>query len=150
MVQRNTTNLKVKQSVSKLKGIADAYWSQYIRYRDGDYRNGQWFTECITCGKWLPYSKMQCGHFISRSSTILRYSEMNTNAQCYQCNVVRHGQQYVYAMKIDQKYGEGTAAELHKESKQEHKFTIGELQQVIDDAKEYIKFYKEHPLGLNV
>lgn len=129
-----------KVTVKGLKKKADTAWSLYIRHRDGEIRNGEWNSVCITCGNWKPLKQMQCGHFITRGSMELRFNEMNTNAQCFACNVKQHGQQYVYSLKINEKYGEGTAEDLYIQSKNTHKFTIPELEQIISDANEYIKF----------
>jgi hypothetical protein len=49
------------------------------------------------------------------------------------------GDQYEYAKQLDLKYGNGTAEKLHEQRNQTHKLTITELEQIIEDAKEYIK-----------
>jgi hypothetical protein len=78
---------------------------------------------------------MQAGHFVSRAVNKLRYDELNVHAQCYSCNVVKHGDLYTYAKKLDEFHGDGTAEMLHAQRHDTHKFTIGELQQVIEEYK---------------
>ncbi len=134
-----------KVSVAKLKKEADKWHSKYVRYRDGEYMNGEWITECITCGVKKPISQMQCGHFVSRSKNVLRYDEMNTNAQCVGCNMFKAGEQYLYSKALDLKYGDGTADALMARRHETHKLTITELEEVIHDAKEQIKWYEGHP-----
>lgn len=79
---------------------------------------------------------------MSRRHNILRYRDENTAAQCYGCNVMSQGRQYEFGMAIDELYGAGTAKALHQESKQLHPLTVEELQQIISDSKETIKFYE--------
>lgn len=128
--------------MSGLKKHADRYFSKYIRYRDGRYSHELqgWETMCITCGKWAPIESMQNGHFVTRSNTTLRYNEENCNAQCYSCNVMRHGDLYTYAKELDAKYGKGTAERLHSQRHAVHKLSVPELQQIIEDAKVGIAF----------
>lgn len=132
------TSKQKKPTVTKLKKKADTLWSQYIRLRDS---NGKGIAECITCGVQKPIKQMQCGHFVTRACNLLRYDEENTNAQCYSCNVMNHGEQFQYAINLDLKYGDGTAQKLHKQRKTEHQFTTTELEQIISDAKTLIEHY---------
>jgi hypothetical protein len=133
----------MSKEVTKLKAKADTWHSKYVRYRDGQKIDGEWQTECITCKVWKPIKLMQCGHFVSRSCNLLRYDDENTNAQCVGCNMFKGGEQYEYARQLDLKYGDGTAEKLHNQRRQTHKLTISELEQIIADAKEAIKFYEE-------
>lgn len=130
-------------TVKSLKKKADTVFSQYVRYRDGVRRTDGWYSECITCGTEKPLKQMQAGHFVSRRVNILRFDERNVNAQCYACNVMRYGEQYMYAKQLDLKYGDGTADELMSQRHQTHKFKVPELEQIINEAKEQIKFYEE-------
>lgn len=133
---------QAKPMVSKLKKEADKYFSTYVRYRDGNIIDGEWFSQCITSGQWIPIKKAQAGHFMSRRYNSTRYEEENVNAQSYRDNVLFYGEQYKYALAIDEKYGEGTAAKLAKMAQTPHQFTVEELQQIIHDAKEQIAFYE--------
>lgn len=120
-----------KQTVSQLKKKADKVFSLYIRTRDSF--NG--VAECITCGVQKPIAEMQNGHFISRRVNSLRYDELNCNAQCYACNVMRYGEQYAYAKALDMKYGDGTAQSLHGRRFETHKFTTAELLNIIEEYR---------------
>ena len=128
-----------KQGVAQLKKKADAIFSKYIRFRDGQIRNGVWQSQCITCGVWRPLTEMQNGHFVKRSVNKLRYDEENCNAQCSGCNVFRYGEQYLYAKALDLKYGDGTADKLMAQRFDTHKLTITELESIINDCKEQLK-----------
>lgn len=130
-----------KVSISGLKKKADKSFSTYIRYRDGELRADGWYSVCITCGVWRPLKIMQNGHFVGRTASITRFDERNCNAQCYACNIMKHGDLYNYSLKLDEKYGVGTAEELHLLGNQTHKFTIGELEEIIHDAQERVNWY---------
>lgn len=121
-------NLK-KKSISQLKKKADSVFSFWVRLRDG-------FT-CFTCGKKGELSSIQNGHYISRAINILRYDERNCNAQCVGCNVFKHGNIPEYAIRLQEKYGDGILQELHRIKQQFHQFTRQELEAIIEKYKEY-------------
>lgn len=123
-------------TITKLKKEADKQYSLYVRLRDSI--NG--VCACITCGVKKPVKAMQNGHFVKRSVNLLRYDEENCNAQCYQCNVRRYGEQYLYAKALDDKYGEGTAEKLMAQKDERHQFNPEELTQIIEDSKKQIAF----------
>lgn len=132
-----------KRPIPKLKAEADKWFSQYIRYRDGRYTHARgWETECITCNRWLPLKQMQAGHFVTRAINDLRFDEENVNGQCLKCNVFGAGEQYKYSVAVDIKYGEGTATALMSRRSILHKFTRQELEEIINDAKTRIEYYK--------
>jgi hypothetical protein len=130
-------------SVSVLKKQADRYFSLYVRYRDSTTRNGEYYAQCITCQVCRPVKEMQNGHFVSRAVNVLRYDERNCNAQCYSCNVMKHGDQYQYAKAIDLKYGNGTADELHALRFTTRKFKADDLLEIIEACKQQIREYEK-------
>jgi len=133
----------MSKEISKLKKKADAWFSKYVRYRDGRVRNKEWVANCITCGVEKPVKELQAGHFVSRTASPLRYEDMNVHAQCVGCNMFKQGEQYAHAQQIDLLYGNGTAEKLHNRRHETKKWTIAELEQIIEDAKEYIKEMEE-------
>lgn len=126
------------RTLSQLKKQADTLHSQYVRLRDSTNGYGQ----CITCGRNYFWKDAQCGHFVSRKTNTLRYDEENTNLQCVGCNMFKAGEQYAYSKALDLKYGDGTAEKLHAQRFDTHKFTRSELEEIIHDRKEAIKFYE--------
>ena len=125
-----------KKSVSSLKKKADQVFSQYIRLRDAD-SNG--YLDCITCGREYHWKQAQAGHFVSRKVSLLRFDEQNVNGQCVGCNMFKGGEQYAYSRALDMKYGVGTAEKLWNRRFETHKFTIGELEALIEEYKERVK-----------
>jgi hypothetical protein len=125
----------VKQGVASLKKKAWKHFSLYIRLRDSSNE----YSNCITCGANKHYKEMQAGHFVSRRVNALLFDEQNVNSQCQKCNLWNQGEQYKYGKALDLKYGDGTAESLLSRRYETHKFTVQELEQIIEDAKEYIK-----------
>lgn len=121
---------------------ADKYFSLAIRYRDGEMKRGGWVTKCITCSVEKPLKQMQAGHFMSRRYYATRWDDENVNGQCQGCNVWKYGEQYKYSKEIDLKYGEGTAEKLHLRAQVTRKINSQELEEIINDAKEQIRFYE--------
>lgn len=104
-----------KSKTKKLaKAKADKYFSLYIRHRDVNY-NG--LGQCITCGRYASIKQSDAGHFINRDRESTRYDEKNCHFQCRKCNRFQSGNQYEHGIKIDEKYGEGTADKLLQKSK---------------------------------
>jgi len=104
----------VKKSVSKLKKELDSWFSKYIRLRDA---NDMGVAQCFTCGKVDHYKKLQNGHFQSRRHHNTRWDENNCQVQCVKCNLFLQGMQWQFGLKLDAKYGLGTAEELEFMSK---------------------------------
>lgn len=134
-----------KPTVTKLKKKADTLMSKVVRYRDSELVDGEWIAECITCEVKLPAfgRGMQNGHFANRQYGATRYDELNNNAQCYRCNMLFNGEQWKYGLAVDMKYGEGTAKALIKKSREPHQFSVPELEELIADLAEQLKFYEK-------
>lgn len=78
---------------------------------------------------------MQCGHYVSRSYTNLRFDERNCNAQCVGCNVFKYGNLTVYALKLIDKYGVEILDTLDRTKRIERRFTVKELEDMIQQYK---------------
>lgn len=135
---RSSSTKMSKKSVAQLKKLADKHWSTYIRLRDA---GPDGYGECISCGVRKHWKELQCGHFVSRRVSALRFDELNTNAQCVSCNMFKQGEQYGYSKGLDAKYGKGVADKLWEQRFSTHTFTVGELESIIAEAKEQIAQY---------
>jgi hypothetical protein len=60
---------------------------------------------------------MDAGHFISRRFEATLFDERNVNLQCIKCNRFENGNQYEHGLRIDKKYGPGTAEKILIKSK---------------------------------
>lgn len=140
---RKSTKPSLK-TISQLKKIADKYFSLATRYRFAELVNGEYVAQCFTCTvkEWKPIKTLQCGHFMSRAHNNTRYSEENTAPQCYGCNVMQQGRQYAFGLEIDKLYGAGTAKRLYKEAKVPLQFKREDLEEIIRESKEQVKYYE--------
>ena len=123
----------MKKPISKLKKELDKWFSLFIRLRSATKEGA---CQCFTCGKVAHYKKMQCGHFQSRRHHATRWDETNCQVQCLKCNMFEQGEQFKFGLRLDNKFGEGTAKELEFLSNQ-----ITKVSRV--DYEEKISYYKE-------
>lgn len=124
-----------KKSRKQLIIALDRVFSKYIRtkyIRDN-------FVECVTCGRKYPINKIQAGHFMSRKHYSTRWDEENVFPQCYGCNVMQQGQQYLFSKFIDEKFGEGYSDVLLFKSRETVKFADYELEEMIQDYTKRLK-----------
>ena len=112
----------------KLIKQLDSIFSKFIRMRDADDSG---MATCISCGAVKKWREGDAGHFISRGKMSTRYDEQNVHFQCKKCNIFRNGEQYLYSLALDRKYGEGTAERIYLESNKTKKTSIGELRRMI-------------------
>ena len=117
------------KTISKLKKELDKYFSLYIRLRSA---TDEGLVQCFTCQKVSNYkSGMQNGHFQSRKNYATRWDPLNCMVQCYGCNIMKHGEQYKFGLKLDKDFGDGTAEKLLIKSKQIVKFSNEDLESLI-------------------
>ena len=96
---------------------------------------------CFTCGKKDSYKSMDAGHYIHGNR--MDFVPMNIHCQCSRCNRFLHGNLGVYGERLIAEYGEQAVAELRELSKKEHKFTIIELEDIINELKSKLKTLQE-------
>lgn len=84
---------------------ADEAFSLFIRTRDSQPYSGRAF-RCISCGRVLPISQADCGHYVNRAHMSLRFSELNCHAQCRHCNRFREGNIQDYRRGLIDRIGE--------------------------------------------
>lgn len=131
---------KIKKKTKKAPTIPslikklDAVYSRYIRQKDAGF-GGQ--VSCFTCGSRKHWSEQQCGHYVSRSVKSLRFYEKNTHVQCVGCNIFKHGAPDEYALALQLKYGDGILKELNQIKNQSKKYTVLELQGLIQFYTDY-------------
>tara|TARA_B110000259_G_C13838679_1_gene331724 strand:- start:75 stop:470 length:396 start_codon:yes stop_codon:yes gene_type:complete len=124
-----------KPSRSKVVKKLDAIFSQYIRLKDADHLGN---AICFTCKKIDHWKKLQNGHFQSRKHYSTRWLEKNCQVQCPKCNVFNYGEQFLFSKYLDEKYGDGTAEELHIKSKEIVKYSTDELEDMIKHYKNLV------------
>ena len=72
---------------------------------------------------------------MSRSRYSTRWDEENCRPQCYGCNVMQQGQQFIFAQNLD-KESKGKADAMHVASLQTVKFADFELEEMITEYKQ--------------
>ena len=83
---------------------------------------------------------------MSRRHYSTRWDEENVYPQCYGCNVMQQGQQYLFSKFIDEQFGEGYSDVLLFKSRETVKFSDFELEEMIED---YINKLKDLEKNLN-
>ena len=111
---------------------ADKVFSEYIRRR---YANHAEVVSCFTCGKKGHWKTMDAGHFMSRKFYSTRWNEENVQVQCKGCNIFRSGEQYMFGLQLDRKYGPGKSEELLQKSRSLLKLSTPDLIDLIDFFK---------------
>ena len=132
----------VKKTISKLKKELDKWFSLYIRIREA---NEYGYCQCFTCGKVGHYKTggMQNGHFQSRKHLSTRFDEDNCQVQCVACNIFRSGEQYLFSLRLNEKYGEGRAEELEQLARTTLKISRVEYEEQISYYKKRVENLKE-------
>ena len=127
---------KKRKSLSKVKKQLWVTFSIYIRMRDCLLTTGstEW-GHCITCQKRYSRDMLQAGHFIAGRHSSNLFSEKGVHAQCYNCNINLKGNTLEYRRQIIKKYGEGADLELEREARTVKKYTIPEIEELIDTYK---------------
>lgn len=129
-----------KQTVATMKVRVWKTFSEYIRKRDCLCSTGSLeYGECITCDNQFEYKDLQAGHFIAGRHNGNLFSERGTHAQCKQCNCFKGGMPLEYRRQIVKLYGEGVDEELEEEARQTKKFTVSELEGLLETYQQKIK-----------
>jgi hypothetical protein len=132
-----------KKSIAQLDKDLWELASEFTRRRDSKLwekaGGGINMVKCFTCNHVDHWKYMQAGHFIGRRHVVTRFLEMNLNTQCPGCNECEDGNMEVYAKRLDEVYGPGTAADLEALSKSQVKWMACDYIEKIDYFKLKIK-----------
>ena len=112
----------------------DTVFSEYIRKKNADSKG---YVTCITSGRKFHYSEVDAGHFISRKEMSTRWHEDNVHPQSRYDNRYRYGKQYEYGLALNKKK-RGLAQKLYKLSKETTKYSINDLQNLLDKYKKLL------------
>lgn len=121
----------------KLKAKLDRVFSQYIRLRD--MIPGTTLFRCISCNMVKPISQADCGHYINRSHMATRFSELNCNAQCRNCNRFDEGNMSGYRHGLVHKIGENSVLLLESQKNDIRKYSDFEYEALIKHYQSEIK-----------
>ena len=141
MWKSRTTKKREKTPLQKAVARLDRVFSLYIRLRDMIPK--QKACRCISCGRIVPTTRIDCGHYINRQHMALRFSEMNCHAQCHDCNRFDEGNNSAYRNALVKMYGENAVVVLEAQKYATRKWTVPEIEIAIDYYKKEIKKLEE-------
>ena len=138
----STSNSKpsLPQSIRVLSGALVRIHSEYTRLKDTD-KFGR--VRCFTCDKVMPWKESQEGHYIPRGKLPTKFENKNTHAQCPNCNMMLAGNLEVYRVRLDARYGKGTADDMLALSKVKYRPTRADYQSQIAFYKSAVKKAKK-------
>ena len=127
-------------SRTKAMQVADREYSRMIRIVASDPHTGM--SSCITCNERMHWSRLDCGHFITRAKQATRYEPMNTWPQCQTCNRHHNGRRDRFEAFLNGMLGEEMVQELKRRSQDPMHYTTEDLQEM---ARLFRKLAKDPP-----
>lgn len=125
----------------------DKVFQFYVRLRDA-MPGGM--TKCISCGKILPFDKMQGGHYCSRKHMSTRWSELNVHSECFVCNCMDGDHLIQYRKNLIKKIGEKKVEWIEAYCHESYKWSDFELVLMIKDySKKCLLLSKEKGIPLS-
>jgi len=130
-VQRKALKKFNDSDLNLLKRKAQAIFNKFIRLRDAK-------ENCISCGKVMEDAEGHASHYKPSTNSILRFDERNVHKSCVKCNIFLSGNLAAYRIALVNKLGLQTVEELESINGA-YKFSVDELQNVIDTYRDKIK-----------
>jgi hypothetical protein len=129
----------IVDSIQELTIDLDRVVSRYVRLAamDKDHK-----CKCYTCSTKKDWSKMQCGHYISRQHLGLRWELSNLRVQCPTCNVTQRGNIAVFAENLEKEHS-GVVEWLQETARDAAKPTRNELKQLLFDFQQKLKLVEK-------
>ena len=119
-------------------------FSRFIRLRDCIRSTGlKDYGICISCGKTLPRTLGQAGHFIPGRHNANLYHEKGCHLQCFNCNMNLGGNTLNYMDAIEALYGDDIVEELRENDKRTVKYTLEDLKAMVKDWRARIRVMEE-------
>jgi len=122
-------------SVQALKNDLDFVFSRIVRMSAAN-TNGQ--CGCYTCHVAKHWSLMQCGHFIKRGNTEIRWSFQNAKPQCKVCNETLSGNLEMYEQRLEAEH-KGLPEQLRERAREPYKWSREELKQLLIDLRHKLR-----------
>lgn len=89
-----------------LVGLLDDEVSLFVRAAPAAYSPRPGYVQCYTCGAWVFWKNINCGHFVPRHRHGTRYDLRNVRPQCVECNKWHEGEHWLYRKKLIDELGE--------------------------------------------
>jgi len=99
---------------------------------------------CYTCPNAFHWAmpSVQCGHYISRKVTLLRWDLRNARVQCKTCNEMLAGNMEVYTERLELEH-KGLPEQLREMSMEPHKWSISELKILLSDLRSKLRVVEQ-------
>ena len=110
-------------------------FNHWIKVKDANSNN---LVRCFTCPRSYHIQSMDAGHFQVSKKSATRWDEMNVKPQCRECNSKENGMREVFAERLDEVYGLGTADKIIRKSNMIKKYTNSELKHLINYYQDLI------------
>lgn len=133
-------------SVQALKNDLDFVFSRLVRMMGASYSNG--FCSCYTCGSLKHWTLQQCGHFVKRANTELRWDFRNAKIQCKTCNENLDGNMEIYEAKLNEEHF-GLPNQLKEIAQTPYKWSRDELKQLLLDMRVKLRIIEQNFKPLN-
>lgn len=125
-----------KKPVTLMKAKAWYEFSKFIRRRDCLHTTGSPIHgKCYTCDRDYEFKKLQAGHFIQGRGAKILFIEDNVHAQCYSCNVMKHGDLIEYRIRMVRDFGIERVEELENMRHAVGEWDYEELEKVYEKYK---------------
>lgn len=95
--------------------------------------------QCVTCRKWDHWTKMQGGHFISRTHTAHKLNEENIHPQCQRCNGFLNGNYINYTLYMQDMYGREYVEMMEATKTEIKKYLRPEILEIIEELKTEVR-----------
>lgn len=146
-------NARVKQNVRKLgdKQVQDGNYfeaerqsltndldfvfSRIVRMSAAD-KHG--YCECYTCENKKHWSLQQCGHFVKRGNTQIRWDFRNARIQCKNCNENLGGNLEVFQQRLNEEH-KGLPEQLKEIAREPYKWSREEMKQLLIDLRHKLR-----------
>jgi hypothetical protein len=119
-------------SLPELTKLLDILFSRWVKKVNTDQYG---MVTCYTCDDRHPVFEIENGHFISRNHMATRWHEDNCRPQCKDCNDFKEGCHDKFRERLVSEIGQNRVECLEYDAKHEKKFSIDELQIMINHYK---------------
>ncbi|MBQ9160908.1 MAG: recombination protein NinG [Methanobrevibacter sp.] len=123
-----------KDDKNKLIQNCDKLFSEYTRKLQKQTLH---YNKCFICGKKISYEESQIGHYVRRSYLATRWLPEFCQINCFECNVIKHGNLEKYKERLIEEYGEEFVAKT--ELSKNRKVNVIELQELEKELKHKLK-----------
>ena len=127
-----------KKTIAGLVNDAAVLLQKKVRLKAALHDDAR-MVQCVTCRKWDHWTKMQGGHFISRTHTKHKLSEENIHPQCQRCNGFLNGNYIAYSLYMQDMYGREWVENMLATKTEVKKYYRPEILDIIEELKAEVK-----------